>query len=207
MKSTARLDPAFMSRDLYRSRLRPPERLRFHAANDAPPAEGELLTLDDGRTLWLRPIHADDVEALKRSFAHLSQEEVRLRFLHVMKQLPEELAKRLCRLDPDTEIAFVLIDPPGTPEPEIHALAQAYIDPVTASAEYAILVQRAYTGHGLGTLLMHRIIDACSARGVHEIWGDVLAENHSMLDVCDALGFERHIVFNDSGLVRVTLTL
>lgn len=190
-----------------RSSLRPPERLRYGAANDAPPADGERITLADGRELVLRPIHANDVAALQRGFAHLSTEEVRLRFLHVMKELPDELAERLCRLDPEQEIAFVLADPPGTPEPEIHGVSRAFIDPVTDGAEYALIVQKAYTGLGLGFHLMQRLIAACRARGVRELWGDVLAENHAMLQMCGVLGFERRPVFHDPGVVRVTLAL
>ncbi|HOV58940.1 MAG TPA: GNAT family N-acetyltransferase [Rhodanobacteraceae bacterium] len=190
-----------------RSPLRPPERLRYGAANEAPPAEGERIVLADGRELVLRPIHAGDVAALQRGFAHLSTEEVRLRFLHVMKELPNELAERLCRLDPEREIAFVLADPPGTPDAEIHAVSRAFIDPVTEGAEYALIVQKAYTGLGLGYHLMQRLIAACRARGVRELWGDVLAENHAMLQMCGALGFERHAALHDPGVVRVTLRL
>ncbi len=94
-----------------------------------------------------------------------------MRFLHTLTELPDQLAERLCHLDPDQEIAFVLADPPDTADPEIHAVARAYIDPNTDSAEYALVVQKALTGQGLGLLLMRRLIDACRARGVHEIWG------------------------------------
>ncbi len=41
-------------------------------------------------------------------------------------------------------------------------------------------MQKAYTGLGLGYHLMQRLIAACRARGVRELWGDVLAENHAL---------------------------
>lgn len=191
---------------LYRSR-RPPERLRFGAANDAPMPNGELLTARDGTVFHLRAIHADDVAALQRGFAHLSPEEVRMRFLHTLTALPDQLAQRLCRLDPEQEMAFVLIDPPGTDEPEIYGVGRAYIDPNTDSAEFALIVQRRFTGQGLGSYLLNRVIDACRARGVHEIWGDVLTENHAMLELCDEFGFRREGVFHDASLTRVRLAL
>lgn len=191
----------------YRSRVRPPERLRYRAANDAPTAPGEEIRTRDGQALRLRHIHPDDVAALQRGFARLTPEEIRMRFLHTLTELPDQLAERLCRLDPDQEVAFVLADPPGTPDPEIHAVARAYIDPNTDSAEYALVVRKALTGQGLGLLLMRRLIDACRARGVHEIWGDVLTENHAMLRLCDRLRFKRDSVFHDPTLTRVRLTL
>jgi acetyltransferase len=190
-----------------RSPLKPPERLRYHAANDAPPAAGEPVFLRDGTQLVLRPIHPGDVDALQRGFSHLSAEEVRLRFLHAMRELPAELAERLCRLDAEHEIALVLVDPPDIAPLEIHAVARAYIDPVTATAEFALVVQKRYTGQGLGVELMRRLMRQCRQRGVHEMWGDVLAENHAMLQLCDALGFERRMALHDPGMVRVSKDL
>ena len=190
----------------FRSPLQP-QALRGTAANDAPPPEGEAVFLRDGTQLLLRSIHAGDVDALQRGFSHLTPEEIRLRFLHVMRELPAELAERLCRLDAEHEIALVLVDPPDIAPPEIHAVARAYIDPVTATAEFALVVQKAYTGQGLGVELMQRLMDLCRARGVHEMWGDVLAENHAMLQLCDTLGFERRMTPQDAGVVRVSKLL
>jgi GNAT superfamily N-acetyltransferase len=199
----------------------PPSRKHHPAKKPAALPEGELIATRDGRGLMLRSIHADDVDALRRGFSGLTAEEVRMRFLHPMTELPEALAHALCDLDPDVAIAFVLVDPPGAgtatlagraglPDdaaPEIHAVARAYIDPVTLAAEFALVVQHRYAGQGLGTLLMQRLIAACRARDAVEIWGDVLAENGAMLELCDHLGFSRHSAFQDPGVVRVTLTL
>jgi RimJ/RimL family protein N-acetyltransferase len=191
----------------YRSRTRPPERLRFGAANDAPMPDGESLQCRDGHPLRIRPIHADDVAALQRGFSHLSSDEVRMRFLHTLTELSDALAQRLCNLDPEQEMAYVLVDPAEIAEPEIYGVARAYIDPTTDSAEFALIVQRRFTGQGLGSRLLKRVIAACQARGVHEIWGDVLTENHAMLDLCDEFGFQRESVFHDASLTRVRLAL
>jgi acetyltransferase len=188
----------------YRSR-RPPERLRFGAANEAPVPNSEVLNSRDGTPLRIRPIHADDVIALQRGFSRLQPDEVRMRFLHTLTELPDQLAQRLCRLDPEQELAFVLVDPGESTEPEIYGVARAYIDPNTDSAEFALIVQRRFTGQGFGSLLLNRVIDACRARGVKEIWGDVLTENHAMLDLCDEFGFRRESVFHDASLTRVRL--
>jgi len=114
---------------------------------------------------------------------------------------------RLCDLDPQTAIAFVLVDPPEVPAPEIHAVARAHIDPVTLAAEFALVVQNRYAGQGFGTLLMQRLIEACRARGAVELWGDVLVENSAMLELSEHLGFARRTLWQDPGVVRVTLDL
>ena len=200
MKSPVAINPV-MSRQ-YRSQTRPPVRSPHVGAKSPLPAKLEEVTLSDGRVLVLRPIDASDVIALQRGFAHLSQEEVRMRFLHLLTELPDPLAHRLCDLDPAREIAFVLVDP-SEAEPEIHGVARAVIDDVTHSAEFALVVQKALTGQGLGERLMRHLFDACQRRDVDEIWGDVLAENHPMLALCEHMGFERSPALHDPGMVRV----
>jgi acetyltransferase len=97
--------------------------------------------------------------------------------------------------------------PAETMEPEIHAVARAFIDPVTLSAEFALVVQHQLAGHGVGTLLMQRLIAACRGLGATELWGDVLAENGAMLELCEHLGFSRRPAFDDPGVIRVTMAL
>jgi acetyltransferase len=53
---------------------------------------------------------------------------------------------------------------------------------------------------------MQRIIAYAKARGLAEIFGDVLAENETMLDLCRRLGFSIAPVATD-GVLRVTLGL
>jgi acetyltransferase len=130
-----------------------------------------------------------------------------MRFLHPLTELPDELAQHLCDLDPQTGVAFVLIDPPTAGEAEIHAVARAHIDPVTLAAEFAIVVQHRYSGQGFGKLLMRRVIDACRERGAIELWGDVLVDNGAMLALCRSLGCAQRSLEHEPGVVRVTLTL
>src|ERR1700733_15249787 len=56
------------------------------------PSEIDRVTMADGRTLVLRHIHAGDVVPLQRGFARLSPEEVRMRFLHPLTELPHDFA-------------------------------------------------------------------------------------------------------------------
>jgi len=182
-------------------------RVAADSAKPAPPsAEGEIFITHDGVRLILRDIHPDDFEALQRGFAGLTAQEVRYRFLHPITELPEALARKLCDIDREHAVALVLIDP-GAKEPEIHAVARAFIDPVTLSAEFALVVQHQLAGHGVGTLLMERLMEASRALGATELWGDVLAENGSMLELCEHLGFSRRPAFDDPGVIRVTKPL
>ena len=188
--------------------IRPPPRRSFSGRasighNDIV----ERLKARDGTPLVLRPIRADDVDALRRGFSHLSAEEVRRRFLHPLNELPESFARELCELDPTIAFAWVLADPDDVPSPEIHAVARAFVDKVLDHAEFAIVVQGRFKEQGFGTLLMHRVIESARKLGAIEMWSDVLLENSPMIELCDRLGFKRSSAMHDPGIVRVTLDL
>ena len=57
------------------------------------------------------------------------------------------------------------------------------------TAQFAILVRSGLKGHGLGWLLMQRIIDYAKEKGLRRVYGDVLVENTTMLQMCAELGF------------------
>jgi len=72
----------------------PPRDARARALlSVAAPATGEPVRTRDGRTLLLRDIRPDDVDALRRGFADLTAEEVRLRFLHPLNDMPAAMAR------------------------------------------------------------------------------------------------------------------
>ena len=191
--------------------MRPPPRRGSQRAPVRTVDLGEPITTRDGKQLVLRSIRLDDVEALKRFFNRLTPEEVRMRFLHPLNELPDAFARQLCDLDPAHAFAWVLAEPddPSRPElpTEIHAVARAHIDPVLEHAEFAIAVERRFSRQGLGTLLMQQTIASARKLGAVELWSDVLMENHAMLDLCTRLGFERGSSINNPGVVRVTLAL
>lgn len=173
----------------------------------AEPPEKDRVTMRDGRVLVLREIYPGDVLALQRGFARLSPEEVRMRFLHPLTELPHEFAARLCDLDAKTSAAFVFIDLPDSTDREIRGVARTYVDPTTLSAEFAIVVQRQYAGQGLGMRLMRCLIQRCRELGAEEIWGDVFIENTLMLHLLSKLGFVRAHMPHDPGVQRMLLTL
>ncbi|HEY2396150.1 MAG TPA: GNAT family N-acetyltransferase [Rudaea sp.] len=191
---------------------------RFQAVGGRPPPRdarlqpvpsltGELIKTRDGGTLLLRHIRRDDVDALRRGFATLTPDEIRLRFLHPLTDLPAPMARQFCDIDTEHALAIVLVDPRDEAEPTIRAVARAYIDPATLAAEFALIVQHDFAGQGLGALLMQRLIGACRQRGAVELWGDVLNENGAMLELCGHLGFSRQPAFHDPGVTRVQLSL
>ncbi|MEP7041899.1 MAG: GNAT family N-acetyltransferase [Dokdonella sp.] len=191
--------------DTYRSATRPPRRQRAAAPQPGTAPVGEPLLAHDGRQLLLRAIQPGDAAALRRAFARLTPEQIRARFFYRMSELSEALAARLSDPDPQTTAAFVVVDADGA---EIRAEARIYVDETTAAAEFAIAVDPAFTGQGLGRALMLRLIEESRRRGLAEMWGDVLAGNHAMLDFVRHLGLAPTIEHGDeASVVRVRFAL
>jgi GNAT superfamily N-acetyltransferase len=186
--------------------LPPPSRERFARPARVPAPGGDCVYTHDGRVLRLRPIQPDDVAALQRCFTRLSPEDIRRRFLHAMAQLPEPMAQRLCRIDPATESAFVLIDETVKPA-ELRGVGRIFVDDAADSAEFSVLVEQAWSRVGLGALLMQQLVDECRRRGLAELWGYVLLENRPMLTLCHELGFRQQMVTDEPGVAQLTLRL
>ena len=167
----------------------------------------EAIPLGDGRTLLLRPIRPEDEPSLQAAFANMTAEEIRLRFLVPVKTLTHVAAVRFTQLDYDREMGLILTEPGIPGRTPIYGVVNIIADPDNERAEYAIIVRHDMTALGLGTFLMRRIIDYARARGIREIFGDVLHENRPMLRLCSALGFTEARVPDEPSLVRVTLRL
>ncbi|MFC5491280.1 GNAT family N-acetyltransferase [Dokdonella soli] len=186
-----------------RSRTRPPRRERRARTAPRSRAGGEAFTTADGRTLFLRPIRPDDVEALRRGFARLTPEQVRQRVFHRMTELTPDVAELLANVDPDKGAAYVATDAEG----EIRGEARLYVDTNVEGAEFALVVDPELTGQGVGRTLVRRLIDESRRRGLSELWGFVLAGNGLMLDFASRLGAKREAVPEEPDLVRVHFDL
>jgi acetyltransferase len=166
----------------------------------------ETITLASGRALLLRPILPEDEPALHAGFARLTPDEIRARFFVPMKRLPHLTAARFTQIDYDRAMALVLAEPDVPGKADIHAVVQLAADPDNQAAEFAILVEKALTGQGLGSLLLRRLIDYARRRGIGELHGEVLADNATMRALCRSLGFTERVL-PETQVVRVSLRL
>jgi len=149
----------------------------------------ETITLDDGRTLLLRPILPEDEPSLHEAFARLTPQEIRLRFFSAMRSMSHVMAARFTQIDYDRQMALVLTEPGIAGASKIYGVVRIHADPDLERAEFAILVWQELGGRGLGTLMMQRIIEHARHRGIGEVFGHVLRENARMLALCRELGF------------------
>lgn len=166
--------------------------------------EGEIA-LRDGRHMSVRPIRPEDAPSLMEMVTRTDDEDIRMRFLHPMRKLPEQLAARLTQIDYSREMAFIAYFP-DTPD-EILGVVRLIADPDGIRAEYAIMVRSDWKGAGIGFALMNKAIAYARASGIREIFGEVLTENRGMLMLCRELGFRIETDPDDQSLRHVVLDL
>jgi acetyltransferase len=154
------------------------------------PAELEQWIEWDGQPLLLRPVKPEDGEAHIAFFAALNPEDVRLRMFIGMRELQPAQLMRFTQIDYDREMAFIATRkrPDGTSE--TLGVARAVSDPDNEQAEFAVVVRSDLKGHGLGPILMTRLVEYCRSRGTGELVGEVLAYNSRMLAMMTRFGFE-----------------
>ncbi|HVC51265.1 MAG TPA: bifunctional acetate--CoA ligase family protein/GNAT family N-acetyltransferase [Stellaceae bacterium] len=138
----------------------------------------------EGVAVRLRPLRPEDEPLLHDLVANMTAEDRRMRFFATLRGLSHAIAARLSQLDYDREMA-ILAECEGVPL----GVARYAADPDNRRAEFAVAVRSDWKGRGLGYLLMTRLIEIATERGVGELVGAVLRENKPMLDMCRVLGF------------------
>jgi acetyltransferase len=159
--------------------------------------------LRDGTEIYLRPLRAEDEPLLEDLAAHMTPDDLRLRFFAAMRGLSHALAWRLSHIDYDRAMALVALK-----DGVALGVARFHAEPALPSetgrrAEYAIAVRSDWKGHGLGYLLMTRLIAVAREWRVGELVGQVLSENRRMLAMCRELGFSIRTDPNDARIMQV----
>ena len=164
----------------------------------------ETVRLPDGREFLVRPIRPEDEPLIHEMIGRTSMEDIRLRFFAPMRRLPHAMAARLTQIDYDREMALIAVaHDPALAGDAIFGVVRITADPDGERAEYAVLVRSDMKGKGLGHLLMNRILDYARTRGIREVFGEVLRENTTMLQLCRELGFVKRDHPDDPGIVEV----
>jgi acetyltransferase len=159
----------------------------------------EVVSLRDGSRIRLRPIGAEDQSRLQDLLDHMSIDDIRRRFFAPIHEFSPQLSWHLSHPDPRREVAIVAV--PLDREELLGVVRLA--EDEEHRAEYAIVVRTDMKGHGLGYLMFQRLLEQARARGIVELWGDVLRDNETMLQMAHELGFSVMEHPDEPALVRV----
>jgi RimJ/RimL family protein N-acetyltransferase len=162
------------------------------------------VTLRDGEKVLLRPLKAEDAALYPDFLAEVSHDDLRLRFFAPMRQLSPEMIDKLVHYDPARAMAFIAI---AQPSGRMLGVVRLHDDDGGASGEFAILLRTRLKGHGLGWLMMQHMIANAKEKGLTTVRGQVLAENATMLLMCEELGFQIADDPLERGVKQVTLPL
>jgi acetyltransferase len=160
--------------------------------------------LPDGTVIRLRSVRPEDEKVLQDLAAHMSAEDMRLRFLAATRGLSHELATRLSHIDRDRDVALLAF---AEGAEEVLGVARFSADPDNRTAEFAIAVRTDWKRRGLGHLLLARLTQLARQRGIDELVGEVLPENTAMLRLCKEFGFTIVIDPGDPKLRRISKAL
>lgn len=157
-------------------------------------------TIRGGEHVVIRLLRPEDMALYPDFLADVSAEDLRLRFFARVAELSAAEAAKLAHLGTRHETAFIALDENTG---RMLGLVRLKDELDEKTAEFAILVRSRLKGHGLGWLLMRRVIDYAKEKGLRRVYGDVLAENTAMLQMCAELGF--HAAYMGSDIRRVVL--
>ena len=147
-------------------------------------------TIDwQGEPLLLRPIRPEDGQAHIDFFHALTPEDIRLRMFIGMRELQLSQLARFTQIDYDREMAFIATRRNSDGQSETLAVARVIADPDNIEAEFAVIVRSDLKGHGLGRIMMTKLIEYCRSRGTSTIVGEAMSQNTPLLHLVAGLGF------------------
>lgn len=165
-------------------------------------ADADYLILRDGSTALLRTAGSQDRDAMQTFLNRLSPEAKRRRFFSESES-SELLSSLVEPADPRSELTLVAIrEREG--RPAIIATG-SYWATGDHAAEVAFVVDDAFHGQGLGTLLLERLALAAAHNGFQRLWAVTHAENLPMREVFKESGYELRETF-EGGSMKIDLS-
>jgi acetyltransferase len=162
--------------------------------------------IDAGRAgkVHVRPIRPEDETLYRDFFAKVTLNDQRLRFFTAAPNLSHRYLAKLTQIDYAREMAFVAV---SEQDGSLNGVVRMVADPDYNEAEFAILVRSDLKGCGLGWQLMQHLIAYARAERLQILYGSVLADNTTMLQMCRELGFVVERQPDDAGVRTVRLEL
>lgn len=162
----------------------------------------QTITLRNGAEVTMRAIQPDDAERLQQFHMRLSPESIAMRYFRAAPVLYGREALHLTHLDYENRMALVATSGAGAQE---RILGVVRYERVTATeAELAFVVEDAWQGLGISTILLARILAYARAQGFESMVAITMATNMRMRGVLTHAGYPITSRYEDGCL---TLTL
>lgn len=163
----------------------------------------ERAVLRDGSVIHVRQVAPGDGPLLEQGFAELSDESRYRRFLHPVKRLTEAEIEYFTHVDHENHEALIAVGPDGA---EPVGIARYVRIAASATAEVAIAVVDRWQGRGVGTVLLHELVERARRAGIARFTALCLADNAGVIDLLSRLGSTR-IDHPEPGLAELSIEL
>ncbi len=149
--------------------------------------------MKNGTPVTFRPIRPEDEPMIIKFHETLSDRSVYLRYLHPMmlnQRVAHERLARICHVDYDREMAFVVEGPdPKTGERVIMVAGRLGRLHGVNDAGFSLLVNDQFQGEGLGKKFLNELIAVAKAEKVDRVVAFMSADNLALQHICEDLGF------------------
>ena len=176
----------------------PADRQPRPGQSDLDALEGKTPAPADTAAVCIREIHAGDEDAITRLLIGLDAESRRRRWFTGAADVGRAAS---WAAHPERFSAVGLL---AIVDGELvgHAVLVALAD---GRGEVAFEVAAPWRHHGIAGALLERLLEAAAARGLHEVYADVLPENADMLAVLREHG--QHAETREGGVVSVAIAV
>lgn len=155
----------------------------------------EHVLLKNGQGLYLKPATPKDIPIVESFMKRISRESLRMRFMVSMSEVSQNTIKELCSGN-FTQKGCLLAITGEDEDKKVVGLSNYTAMGNGRSAEVAFLIEDAYQGRGIGTLLLERMAGLAAANGFVEMEAEILPENQSMINLMKDSGFQSHQVWS-----------
>jgi acyl-CoA synthetase (NDP forming)/GNAT superfamily N-acetyltransferase len=160
------------------------------------------VLLSDGTTVHLRQIQPEDAEKIVAMHSRFSERTRYLRYFSPYPRIPERDLRRFVNVDHDAREAFVV----ETGDRILAVGRYERLGPEAADAEVAFVVEDAYQGRGIGSVLLEHLAAAAREAGISRFVAEVLPANSTMLRVFADAGYQIQRQYAD-GVVHLTFPI
>ncbi|SCL48216.1 bifunctional GNAT family N-acetyltransferase/acetate--CoA ligase family protein [Micromonospora peucetia] len=160
------------------------------------------VLLSDGTTVQLRPICPADGPGIVAMHSRFSERTRYLRYFSPYPRIPDRDLQRFVNVDHRDREAFVVL----VGDRIVAVGRYERLGPQAPEAEVAFVVEDAYQGRGIGSVLLEHLADTAGRNDIANFVAEVLPANGAMLRVFSDFGYQVQRQFAD-GVVHLTFPI
>ncbi len=146
----------------------------------------QVVRLRSGDVVWIRQVCPDDVPALARAYAKLSEESRYRRFFTARSELSDKILHAAADVDHENHEALVAL--PLLSGEIVGECRFIRLHDRPDTADLAVTVIDAWQGRGLASALLARLSARALEAGIAYFTAEILAENRAALGMLAKLG-------------------